>query len=158
MAILERSRMREGRDEFAIWDDLETISQHGFEIGAHTRTHPDLGRLDGAAAAEEIAGARADIERELGTSVDLFAYPYGGRQNIAESNRRLVRAAGFRCCCSCYGGMADRGADPFHLQRIAVSQWYDSPQQFGAGLVREVAVQAKPKGRGCSEISEAIGY
>jgi peptidoglycan/xylan/chitin deacetylase (PgdA/CDA1 family) len=151
-------RERGVRYPWMSWDQVRELSRRGFEIGAHTRTHPDLGRLDGAAAWDEMAGARAEIEGQLGKAVDLFAYPYGGRANIADSNRRLVKAAGFRCCCSCYGGLTDRGADPFHLQRIAVSQWYGSPHQFGAELVREVAVQAKPEGRGCCEISEAIGY
>jgi len=76
------------------------------------------------------------LERHLGEPVDLFAYPYGGRHHLAEANRALVRAAGFRCCCSCYGGITHADADPFSLQRVPVSPWYQSPHQFGFELLR----------------------
>jgi hypothetical protein len=45
--------------------------------------------------------------------VDLFAYPYGGRNNITNSNRALVKAARFRCCCSNFGGVNGPDTDPF---------------------------------------------
>src|SRR6185295_5463959 len=74
--------------------------------------------------------------QQLGEPVDLFAYPYGGRDNLAESNRDLARAAGFRCCCSCYGGVTGADADPFCLPRVPVSPWYGSPQMFGFELLK----------------------
>jgi peptidoglycan/xylan/chitin deacetylase (PgdA/CDA1 family) len=115
-------------------DEIKALSQNGFDIGAHTRTHVDLGRVDGAMAWEEIAGARLDLEEQLGMPVDLFAYPYGRRENLTDENRDLVKAAGFRCCCSCYGGITTAGADPFQLPRVAISPWYASPRQFGFEL------------------------
>jgi peptidoglycan/xylan/chitin deacetylase (PgdA/CDA1 family) len=146
------------RHPWMTWDEVRQLSASGFDIGAHTRTHPDLGRIEGPAAGGEILGARTEIERQLGKRVDLFAYPYGGAANMVESNRALVKAAGFRCCCSCYGGLTVRGADPFNLQRVAVSRWYNSPHQFGAELVREARVDVSPREKRCCEISEAIGY
>jgi peptidoglycan/xylan/chitin deacetylase (PgdA/CDA1 family) len=140
------------------WDQVKYLNQAGFDIGAHTRTHADLGQIDEAAARDEIFGARHDLERRLRRPIDLFAYPYGRLDNMRESNRALVRAAGFRCCCSCYGGLTPRGADPFRLQRLAVSHWYDTPHQFGMELLRETGTQAAPQGGRCSEISAAIGY
>jgi hypothetical protein len=90
--------------------------------------------------------------------VDLFAFPYGLRDNMTESNRALIKAAGFRCCCSCFGGVARGTADPFHLRRIAVTPFYGSPHHLGAALVREARAAAEKDGGGCSEISAAIGY
>ena len=63
--------------------------------------------------------------------VDLFAYPYGGRNNITNSNRELVKAARFRCCCSSFGGVNGLATDPFDLLRVPISPWYASPHQFG---------------------------
>jgi peptidoglycan/xylan/chitin deacetylase (PgdA/CDA1 family) len=146
------------RHAWMTWDEVRQLSLAGFDIGAHTRTHPDLGRLEGAGAGDEILGARMEIERQIGKRVDLFAYPYGGAANMAESNRALVKAAGFRCCCSCYGGLTVRGADPFNLQRVAVSRWYHSPHQLGVELVREARADVSPREGRCCEISEAIGY
>lgn len=116
------------------WPEVRALRRRGFDIGAHTRSHVDLGTVDGAAASVEISGARRDLEAGLGVSVDLFAYPYGRQNNVTEANRALVRAAGFRCCCSCFGGVVSTGADPFHLARIPISAHQLSPHQFGFEL------------------------
>jgi peptidoglycan/xylan/chitin deacetylase (PgdA/CDA1 family) len=146
------------RHPWMSWNQVRVLNERGFDIGAHTRTHADLCCLDGLAAREEIDGGRAEIERQIGRPVDLFAYPYGRVENMSESNRALVKAAGFRCCCSCHGGVARGGADPFRLQRIAVTPWYDSPHHFGAAILREAAAPLRLEGGRCSEISAAIGY
>ena len=122
------------RHPLMTWDEIKALRQHGFDIGAHTRTHVDLGQAAAACAWEEIAGARGKLEQGLGAPVDLFAYPFGRRHNLAEVNRALVKAAGFRCFRSCYGGIASTGTNPFHLPRVAISPWYESPHQFGFEL------------------------
>ena len=48
-----------------------------FEIGSHTRTHRDLTGLPASEAEAEIAGSKADLERELDIAVTSFAYPFG---------------------------------------------------------------------------------
>jgi peptidoglycan/xylan/chitin deacetylase (PgdA/CDA1 family) len=119
------------RHPWMTWEQVRSLQQRGFEIGAHTRTHADLGRVSDGDAKDEILGARLELEHRLGTAVELFAYPYGGAGNLLELNRELVKDAGFRCCCSCFGGLNARGTDPLQLRRIAVSSWYRSPYQFG---------------------------
>lgn len=112
------------------WDDVQTLHGKGFEIGAHTRTHADLGCVSGADARQEILGARRELEARLGAPVESFAYPYGKPHHLTETNRELVREAGFRCCCSGFGGVVAATADPFRLQRVPISSWYASPHQF----------------------------
>jgi peptidoglycan/xylan/chitin deacetylase (PgdA/CDA1 family) len=119
------------RHPWMSWDQVRSLHRRGFTIGAHTRTHADLGRVDGRQAEDEIVGARWDLERALDARVDLFAVPYGRRGSISEANRELVRGAGFRCCCVSYGGINSAGSDPYRLNRIAVSPWYATPHQFG---------------------------
>jgi peptidoglycan/xylan/chitin deacetylase (PgdA/CDA1 family) len=124
-------RVRNLRHPWMTWDHVRALHRRGFEIGAHTRTHIDLGVVAANEADREITGARRELERQLEAPADLFAYPYGRRQNLTDANLELVRAAGFRCCCSCFGGVNTRGSDPFRLARIAVTPRYDSPQQLG---------------------------
>lgn len=142
-------RVRNIRYPWMTWDHVRALHRRGFEIGAHTRTHVDLGVVAGDEARSEIAGARRELERQLEAPVDLFAYPYGRRSNLTDSNLELVRAAGFRCCCSCFGGVNTRGSDPFHLARIAVTPGYDSPEQLGLEVVlgRTVVPAASPVSR-----------
>ena len=124
------------------WDDVRALHRRGFEIGGHTRTHVDLGIVGEDIAREEIAGGRADLEENLGSRVDLFAYPYGGLRNIVERNRLLVKAAGFRCCCSCDFGVTFATTSPFDLPRVPISSWYRTPHQFGFEMAREMTPAA----------------
>jgi len=117
------------------WDQVRGLAARGFEIGAHTRTHADLGRIRGKKAWWEIEGSRRDIEGQLGRPVSLFAYPYGRANQMTSENRDLVKRVGFRSCCSCHGGSNTTGTDPFDLRRVPVSSWHISPYQFGYDMV-----------------------
>jgi peptidoglycan/xylan/chitin deacetylase (PgdA/CDA1 family) len=123
------------------WDDARDLSRRGFDIGSHTRTHADLGAVTGAVAREEICRGRHELEDGLARPVDLFAYPYGARRNMALEHLPLVKAAGFRCCCSCFGGLTTAGADPFLLHRVAITPWFGSPEQFGFELTVDANLQ-----------------
>ena len=121
------------------WDQVRELRDQGFEIGAHTCHHVDLGKLGGQEASRELTVSRGDLERELGQVVDLFAYPFGARDNMNAENLELVRAAGYRCCLSCHGGLARDGADPFDLPRVPISPWYANPEQLALDLGLERA-------------------
>jgi peptidoglycan/xylan/chitin deacetylase (PgdA/CDA1 family) len=97
-------------------------------------SHADLGRVSGDAAYAQIAGSQDVLRKQLNTKIDLFAYPFGQRANLTEDNRALVRAAGFRCCASCFGGVVGAGTNPMNLPRVAVSSWYASPRRLAFDL------------------------
>jgi peptidoglycan/xylan/chitin deacetylase (PgdA/CDA1 family) len=112
------------------WEEVRGLHDHGFEIGGHTRTHANLGEVAGTQAEWEITSCRRELETRLGTTVRLFAYPYGRAEHMTDANRELVRQAGFRCCASCYGGTNPRGGDSFRLRRIPISSWFSTPSQL----------------------------
>lgn len=116
------------------WEQVRSLHAQGFDVGAHTRTHVDLGLVAGDLAREEIYGSRSDLGEKLGTAVSLFAYPFGRATQMSEPNLALVASAGFRCCCSCFGGINTKSTNPFVLQRVAISTWFRSPFQFAFGL------------------------
>jgi peptidoglycan/xylan/chitin deacetylase (PgdA/CDA1 family) len=113
------------------WDQVRALHDSGFEIGAHTHSHVDLGAVPPEHARHELLAARLQLEEQLGSRVESFSYPYGGRQHLTEANRDAVRRAGFRCCCSSFGGINRAGSDPFFLNRVPVTPWHASPHQFG---------------------------
>lgn len=97
------------------------LARAGIEIGAHTRTHADLGRIsDRLTLANEILGSRDDLESLIGAPVPYFAFPVGQFANLSAEAFEMARQAGFAGVCSAYGGYNFPGDDPFHLQRIAV--------------------------------------
>jgi len=119
------------QSEWMGWDHVRTLAAEGFEVGAHTMNHVDLGVVKGEVARVEIAQSGERLQAEIGAPVRLFSSPYGRRDQITEENRALVREAGYRCCLSAYGGAVGAKTDPYDLKRIAVTPWFRSPSQFG---------------------------
>jgi peptidoglycan/xylan/chitin deacetylase (PgdA/CDA1 family) len=96
------------------WEQLEELAHVGWEIGAHTRTHPDLTRLAPRDLEAEIVGGKRVLEDRLGRAVDLFAYP-SGRYNPGV--RSVVRRH-FRAACTTDMGWASETSPPDALERI----------------------------------------
>lgn len=99
-------------------EDLRQLAAWGVEIGAHTRTHADLGRLTGEPLRKEIVDSKREIERITGQPVRYMAFPYGLHCNLSKGAFHLAREAGYLGVCSAYGGYNFPGSDPFHLQRF----------------------------------------
>ena len=59
------------------WADLETLVAHGFEIGAHTHTHPPLSTLSSSAIEDELDRCGDLVRERLGVDPAFLAYPYG---------------------------------------------------------------------------------
>jgi peptidoglycan/xylan/chitin deacetylase (PgdA/CDA1 family) len=74
------------------WSDLQRARDAGFEIGAHTRTHPNLTALAPTQLQDEMAGCAARIAAELGPRPGAFAYPYGAvNDGVASVARELFQ-------------------------------------------------------------------
>jgi len=119
------------------WEDVRRLDNAGFEVGSHTMSHADMGKVAGDEARRELRGSRERLERELNKPVHLFGYPYGRRNNMTEENRVAVREAGYSCCLSAFGGLVPPDADAFHIRRVPVSSWISSPYHLGFALLRQ---------------------
>jgi peptidoglycan/xylan/chitin deacetylase (PgdA/CDA1 family) len=98
------------------WDDLESLSDAGCEIGSHGADHVDLSRVEPQDAADEIEGAKAQLEERLGSAVPLFAYPYGAHNATV---RDLARRAHSAACGTRLALASDADLeDGFRLPRI----------------------------------------
>ena len=100
------------------WDDLRSMQAAGFEIGAHTINHADLGQADADQLRSEIDEPLATLNRELGVQPRAFAFPYGKPHNMTAQAVQLAREAGYYAVMSAYGGDNARGAHGFPLQRV----------------------------------------
>ncbi|MBX3433986.1 MAG: polysaccharide deacetylase family protein [Pirellulales bacterium] len=99
--------------------EIQELARAGVEIGAHTRSHADLGAIaDESRLYDEIVGSKHDLELLIERPVRYFAFPFGLRENLSEAAFRIAFHAGFWGVCSAYGGYNLPGDDPFHLQRI----------------------------------------
>lgn len=98
------------------WDQLRACDAAGGEIGCHTRTHARLSAISGDPALlhEEIAGAKAKIEAELGKPCIAFAWPFGMKTDIDETARRALVEAGFEIVFSAVRGRVVPGSTSLH--------------------------------------------
>ena len=98
---------------------LRTMVRDGWEIDAHSLTHPDLTTLGRGELRRQVAGSRRWIRRRLGVPVDFFCYP-AGRYDAAVL--AAVRAAGFLGATTTNQGLASRSDGLFTLDRIRVNR------------------------------------
>jgi len=102
-------------------EELRAMAAAGVEIGAHSYSHADLGRLsDPERLRVEVVEARDQLQAAVGCPIRYFAFPYGQRANLSRQAFDLAAAAGYDAACSAYGGFNLPGQDGFHLQRIVV--------------------------------------
>lgn len=100
-------------------EQLRRMAAAGIEIGAHTRTHADLGRIaDEDRLYDEIATAGQELASAIERPVRYFAFPFGLHANLNSRAFRIAREAGYAGVCSAYGAYNFPGGDAFHIQRI----------------------------------------
>jgi peptidoglycan/xylan/chitin deacetylase (PgdA/CDA1 family) len=114
-------------------DELRAWLNAGFEIGAHTRSHPHLDKLVEADVDAEVAGSKADLERVTGTRIDHFCYPYG---NVNARVAERVMAAGYRSAVTTQRGLARATDNRFLLPRVSING--------GKGVLRFVLKASTP--------------
>lgn len=96
---------------------IRELRERGFSFQSHTRSHADLLTLNNVELANELAGAREDLQAFLGEEVHYLAYPYG------RYNDRVLRAAqvaGYQAAFSVQPGFNRRDIDRFRLRRLDV--------------------------------------
>jgi peptidoglycan/xylan/chitin deacetylase (PgdA/CDA1 family) len=101
--------------------ELKRFAARGIDIGAHTRTHPDIGAIqDFDVLREELVTSRRDLQEALDLPIAYFAFPFGQPANLNAEAVRISREAGYDAVCSAYCPYNFAGDDPFHLQRMCV--------------------------------------
>ena len=122
---------REEQPPLLAWEDIVELDRDGtLRFEAHSLTHPNLPALDDAAAEEEIAGSKRELENRLGRVVRAFSYPSG---LYGEREERIAAKAGYRIALTCEPGVNDDSTDRFALRRRQVDA-RDSLLDFRAKL------------------------
>lgn len=100
------------------WDAVAALAARGFDVGAHSATHPDLRTCEGARLDAEVRGARLLLEERLGRPVPNFSYPHGRHNRRV---RQAVERAGFRLACTSRYGINQTSGPSFAVYRTEVS-------------------------------------
>jgi peptidoglycan/xylan/chitin deacetylase (PgdA/CDA1 family) len=108
---------------------VRKLIRAGWEIDAHTLTHPDLTAVGAAQLRDEVAGSRAAIRNAFHVPVNFFCYP-AGRYN--DTVIAAVQAAGYLGATTTNYGLA-KPAELYTLARVRVNGT-DSISAFGSKL------------------------
>jgi peptidoglycan/xylan/chitin deacetylase (PgdA/CDA1 family) len=108
---------------------VRKLIRAGWEIDAHTLTHPDLTAVGAAQLRDEVAGSRAAIRNAFHVPVNFFCYP-AGRYN--DTVIAAVQAAGYLGATTTNYGLA-KPAELYTLARVRINGT-DSISAFGSKL------------------------
>lgn len=97
-------------------DDLRAWAARGIEIGAHSRTHPDLSSVDALTMESEVKGSRDDLIK-ANLKPTSFAYPYG----MLDDRTRAVAAENFEIAFTSDEGLNDIHTDLMLMRRTSIS-------------------------------------
>jgi peptidoglycan/xylan/chitin deacetylase (PgdA/CDA1 family) len=121
---------RPSRRALLTWEQLrEFAALPGFELGAHTLTHPVLPNCSPDDARTEIAGGADRLRAQAGVEVEQFAYPFGA---WSPSIARLVADLGFRAAYTTHGSAISWRSSPHALPRVPAEN--HAPGDFSAML------------------------
>ena len=110
-------------------DAVRTLIRAGWEIDAHTFTHPDLTTVGDDQLRHEVADSRAVLRRTYRVPVNFFCYP-AGRYNDAVI--AAVQQAGYLGATTTRYGLA-KPSELYTLARLRING-SDSLSAFGAKL------------------------
>jgi peptidoglycan/xylan/chitin deacetylase (PgdA/CDA1 family) len=98
--------------------EVRAMIAAGWEVDAHTFTHPDLTTLSADRLRQEVAGSREAIRRRFGVPVNFFCYPAGSFDPAVVA---AVRSAGYLGATTTQPGLASPVSSPFELRRVRVN-------------------------------------
>jgi peptidoglycan/xylan/chitin deacetylase (PgdA/CDA1 family) len=86
------------RQDFPLmaWDAARELSAKGIDFGSHTQTHAMLTKQSEKEVFLELESSKHSIEKELGKTVRLFAFPY---EKAEPALQPLVEKAGYLAAC-----------------------------------------------------------
>ncbi|MBT2209901.1 polysaccharide deacetylase family protein [Actinomadura sp. NEAU-AAG7] len=102
------------------------LAQHGFELGNHTTTHPDLSGMSEKQVRDEIGGMEDEILGLAGAHTTTLAYPFGSAPRKKAWAREDAR---------------------YHFQGIFLAGWRPSESPFDEGFDRWAINRVRSEGK-----------
>jgi peptidoglycan/xylan/chitin deacetylase (PgdA/CDA1 family) len=123
-------------------EQVRAMAAAGIEIGAHTYSHCDLGKVrDPDLLAREVVTARDELAEVIGRPIRYFSFPFGMHVNLSRAAFAMAADAGYEAVCSAYGGFNYPGENVFHLQRIPADNEIVRLKNWLSGDPRKLSVR-----------------
>jgi len=134
-AIAAIAGMRDPPSLMMTEQQVRAAHEAGFEIGAHTVTHPILTKSGLRDAEREITASRTMLQDITGHDVRSFAYPNGRpNRDYGQLHVEMVRNAGFELAVSTAWGTATAGSPLLELPRVSI--WDRDSLRFAGRILK----------------------
>jgi len=77
------------------WDEIGQLLSEGAEVGSHSATHPDFGKIGLTQMTDELGRSRRKIQERLGFAPTTFAIPLGQSMNWTPVAAKAATEAGY---------------------------------------------------------------
>jgi peptidoglycan/xylan/chitin deacetylase (PgdA/CDA1 family) len=105
------------------WEHVAEVARNNIEIGSHTVSHPILSKTEGQVTVNELADSKRVLESKVGSSVELLAYPVGGRSHFSADVIRVAKNVGYTHGISYIAGVnRPASLDPVCVYRHTVER------------------------------------
>lgn len=101
------------------WRGVRTLHECGFEVGAHSVTHPELDTVQSKQAVDEVRLPKQRLEDELAAPVHSYAYPHG---YYTRGLQRLVATSAYTSAAAVRNEVSHPGDDIYALSRLHDAQ------------------------------------
>ncbi|WP_374575512.1 polysaccharide deacetylase family protein [Phenylobacterium sp.] len=116
-------------DKVMTWDEVGELLEEGAEVGSHSATHPDFGKIGRAQMTDELQASRQMMQARLGFSPKTFAIPLGQSMNWTPVADAEARTAGYEVVYA----QAEETRPPETIARTFVTR-FDEDRIFKALL------------------------
>jgi peptidoglycan/xylan/chitin deacetylase (PgdA/CDA1 family) len=101
------------------WQELKEVARLGYDIGSHSKTHPDLTMLTNEQLQDELSQSKQMLENELHITIPSFSYPFG---KYTDREIEAVKNTGYLSAVTVRDSLGnDSKTDVFAIERVAMS-------------------------------------
>lgn len=116
------------------WAQVKEMSKNGIEFGSHTVSHPILTKVGDMELMNELIESRRIIEEKIKRTVQVLAYPVGGKNEYDNRVKKATKDAGYIMGVSYISGINKRiEIEQYDLKRLHVER-YTRKQDYLAML------------------------
>lgn len=98
-------------------EELKYLQSQGWTIGCHSATHADFSNLSESKIKKEIIDSKKKLEKQLGTTVDYFAYPKGIFNDVII---KAVKNAGYKAAFAVLPSCVNKASNKWYLPRVVI--------------------------------------
>lgn len=103
--------------------DLKNMNLKNITIGAHTVNHPMLSKLSKEEQYREINDSKQKLEEIFDKEINVFSYPFGGRDDYNKDSVDLCSQLGFIKAAANEIGIWKKGTNKYEVPRCIVRDW-----------------------------------